>query len=289
MTIETLAAPHVADHSPAIGHELDPPAERVSLLWLGVDNLSFSEAAAKIIRMCRGQRPAYVVTPNVDHFMQTRTNCRLRTIYERAGLSLADGMPVVWAAMILGRPLKGKVSGSDLLVELCARAATEGLRVFLLGGRPGVAAKAARILQARHPGLEIVGTYSPTVGADGAGAEDGKVIEMVRQARPHLLLAGLGAPKQELWMARHYQRLGVPVCIGVGASFDFVAGEQTRAPRWMQLTGLEWLWRLAHEPGRLWKRYLVDDLPFLWWVLRERLTIREAGPKAAAAHRKGTA
>lgn len=262
MTTETAIAEIAA---------IEPTVERVRLLWLGVDNLSFAEAADKIIRMCRQAQPTYVVTPNVDHFIQTRTNTRLRTIYEQAGLSLADGMPVVWAARILGRPLKDKVSGSDLFIELCGRAAAEGLRVFLLGGGPGVAAKAAQALQARHPGLGIVGTHSPIVGHGGTGPDDDSVIAMVRQARPHLLFVGLGAPKQELWMARYRRRLGVPVCIGVGASFDFAAGTQTRAPRWMQHAGFEWLWRLAHEPRRLWKRYLVDDLPFLWWVLSERV------------------
>ncbi|HUW32476.1 MAG TPA: WecB/TagA/CpsF family glycosyltransferase [Planctomycetota bacterium] len=246
-------------------------APRVRLLWLGVDNLAFGEAASAVVRMCRDGRPAYVVTPNVNHFMHTRTNPALRSIYERAGLSLADGMPVVWAARLLGRPLKAKVSGSDLFYELCGRAAAEGLRLFLLGGAPGVAERAADALRSRYAGLHIVGTHSPVIRADGAGSSDAEVAEMIREARPHVVFVAFGSPKQELWMARNYRRLGSAVCIGIGASFDFAAGTQSRAPRWIQRAGFEWLWRLLHEPRRLWKRYLVDDLPFLWHVARERL------------------
>ena len=258
---------------------LPAEASRVRLLWLGVDNLPFDEAASAVVRMCRAGRPAYVVTPNVDHFVRTRTSPALRGIYERAGLVLADGMPVVWAAKLLGRPLKAKVSGSDLLYELCRRAACEGIRVFLLGGAPGVAEKAAETLRSRYSGLRIAGTHSPTIGADGAGEDDHAVARMVREARPHLVFVAFGSPKQELWMARNYRRLGAAVCIGVGASLDFAAGLQARAPRWMQRAGLEWLWRLLHEPRRLWRRYLIDDLPFLWYVARECL--RPAGRRTS--------
>ena len=259
----------IAEPASAVASPADGP--RVRLLWLGVDNLAFGEAASAVVGMCRDGRPAYAVTPNVDHFVRTRTDTKLRAIYEHAGLVLADGMPVVWAARLLGRPLRAKVSGSDLLYELCGRAAAEGLRVFLLGGAPGVAEKAAEALRSRYAGLRIVGTHSPAIGADGTGTSDDAVARMVREARPHMVFVAFGSPKQELWMARNYRRLGAAVCIGVGASFDFAAGTQARAPRWMQRAGFEWLWRLLREPRRLWRRYLVDDLPFLWYVAREWL------------------
>ena len=253
--------------------------ERIRLLWLGIDNVSFKDAADRIVQMCRRRVPSYVTTPNVDHFMRARRDVAFRDICENADLTLADGMPVLWASRALGRPLKEKVSGSDLFVKLCDRATDEGLRVFLLGGSPGVAEQAKHVLQSRHPGLEIVGTYSPVISPEGENLDAGLPLAIIRDAQPHLLFVAFGCPKQEKWIARHYRMLGVPVSIGVGASFDFVAGTQRRAPEWMQRKGLEWLWRLMHEPRRLWKRYLIEDLPFLWQVAREKmvLTLRRNG------------
>ena len=242
---------------------------RVRLLWLDVDNLSFAEAVDRIVGLCRSSRPAYVVTPNVDHYMQVRRDAVLQAIYAKADLVLADGMPVVWASKLLRCPLKAKVSGSDLFEALNKRAAADGLRVFLLGGAPGVAEKAKAAIEARYPGLQIVGTHSPKVAPDG-GAEDGEAANArIREAAPDLLFVGFGCPKQEKWMVRNIDRLGPVVCLGVGVSFEFAAGVQRRAPRFLQTTGMEWLWRLAHEPRRLWKRYLINDLPFLFHVIKE--------------------
>ena len=246
-----------------------PPA--IDLLGINVHNLSFDAAVARIVAMCREGRPRYVVTPNVDHVMQVRRSEELRRVYAEADLSLADGMPLVWAARLLGQPLAGKVSGSDLFEALCREAWRHDLAVFLLGAAPGVAEIARAQLEMRHPGLRIVGVMSPRLDADGTSPDQALITARLAETRPDLLFTAFGTPKQELWMARHHRALGVPVSIGVGASFDFVAGVQRRAPRWMQHAGLEWLWRLAHDPRRLWRRYLVDDLPFVklvvaaWW------------------------
>jgi N-acetylglucosaminyldiphosphoundecaprenol N-acetyl-beta-D-mannosaminyltransferase len=257
-----------------------PDSAGMDLLGIQVHNLSFDEAVARIVRMCRGDRPRYVVTPNVDHVMKVRRDEALRRVYAEADLSLVDGMPLVWAAKLLGRPLKGKVSGSDLFEALCHEAWRHDLGVFLLGAGPGVAEVARAVLEMRHPGLRIVGVLSPRLAADGTSPDQELIAARLRETRPDLLFTAFGTPKQEFWMARHHRDLGVPVCIGVGASFDFVAGVQRRAPRWMQHAGLEWLWRLAHDPRRLWRRYLVVDLPFLklvavaWW---DRLKGRSGG------------
>lgn len=247
---------------------------RTRLLWLGLDNVSFDEAVQEIIGMCRQPGPAYVLTPNVDHFMRARKDTRFREIYDNADLRLADGMPVLWGARALGTPLKAKVSGSDLIGELCRHAAREQLRVFFLGTTPRVLETASRALVERYPDLQIVGACSPQVSTSGECAEDAEVERMVHEARPHLLFVAFGTPKQEMWIASHYRALGVPVSIGIGASLDFIAGVQVRAPAWMQRAGLEWLWRLVHEPRRLWRRYLVQDPPFLWHVFREWLRMR---------------
>ncbi|HUW30115.1 MAG TPA: WecB/TagA/CpsF family glycosyltransferase [Planctomycetota bacterium] len=249
-------------------------SEQVSLLGITMDNLSFDDAVREIIRMCRMPGPAYVLTPNVDHFMLVRKNSAFRAIYDNCHLCLADGMPVLWGARALGTPLKAKVSGSDLLGAICRKAAGEQLRVFFLGTTPEVMERASRALVETYPGLQIVGSCSPEVSPSGECAADAEVAGIVREARPHLLFVALGSPKQELWIGRHYQDLGVPVSIGVGASLDFVTGDQVRAPMWMQRAGFEWLWRLLHEPGRLWRRYLVRDPPFFWHIMRQWLRTR---------------
>ena len=247
------------------------PPQRTRLMWLGIDNVSFDEALDGIVALCRRPGPAFVVTPNVDHFMRARKNSNLREIYERADLVLADGMPVLWAARLLGRQLKEKVSGSDLLAAICERAARERLRVFLLGGAPGIADQVARAMCERYHGLPIAGTNSPEVNCDGTSTDDDATFRVINDARPDIVFVAFGCPKQEWWMARNHQRLGGAVCIGVGAALDFAAGVQRRAPRWMQRAGLEWSWRLLREPRRLWRRYIVDDLPFFWWMARERI------------------
>lgn len=246
-----------------------PPA--IDLLGINVHSVSFAGAVARVLAMCRQPEPSYVVTPNVDHLMLVRRRAELGRIYAEADLSLADGMPLVWAAKLLGQPLQGKVSGSDLFEALCHEAWRHDLGVFLLGAAPGVAETTRARLEMRHPGLRIVGVLSPRVEADGSSPDAELIAARVAETRPDLLFVALGTPKQEIWLAQQYRALGVPVAIGVGASFDFVAGVQRRAPRWMQHAGLEWLWRLAHDPRRLWRRYLVDDLPFVrlvaaaWW------------------------
>jgi N-acetylglucosaminyldiphosphoundecaprenol N-acetyl-beta-D-mannosaminyltransferase len=193
---------------------------------------------------------------------------RFREVYAGAWLSLADGMSVVWAARLLGTPVPEKVSGSDLFPAVCEAAGPE-VRIFLLGGRAGAADEAARVLRARNPGLRIVGTYSPPMGFERDAAELERANERVRAARPHVLFVGLGAPKQELYMAEQRDSLGVPVSIGVGVSFEFVAGMVERAPKWVQRAGLEWLDRIRREPRRLWKRYATTNPRFVALVLRQ--------------------
>jgi len=176
---------------------------------------------------------------------------------------------VVWASRLLGAPLPEKISGSDLVIPLMARAASRGWRVFLLGGAHGVADAAAERL-GRDLGVNVVGTAAPLVrvGPGEADPEGEAAVGAIRAARADVVLVALGAPKQELWMHRHRDVLAPAVLLGVGASLDFVAGRVRRAPRWISQSGLEWAWRLAREPRRLWRRYLIDDPRFLLIFLR---------------------
>lgn len=201
--------------------------------------------------------PRYAVTPNAHHIVEINKNRELRRIYEGADLVLPDGVSLLWASRLLGTPLRERVAGSDLFPRLCAAAAEYGYRVFLLGGEPGVASKAAEQLKRRHPGLRIVGFYSPQFGFESCPEENERIVRMTRESRPDILFVALGFPKQELWIYRYARACRVSIAIGVGAAFDFAAGTRRRAPRWMQRVGLEWLFRLLQEPRRLWYRYLV--------------------------------
>jgi N-acetylglucosaminyldiphosphoundecaprenol N-acetyl-beta-D-mannosaminyltransferase len=241
------------------------------LRFLAADLDGAAEAIAGAV--AAGAR-GYVVTPNVDHVVRLRRDAAFRRAYEGAAFVVADGMPLVWASRLLGRPLKGRVTGADLLPALCAVAAARGYSVFLLGGGDGVAPRAAAALLARFPGLRIAGTHTPPPGFGDAPGPVEAALDAVARARPDILFVGLGAPKQELWVHAHWDRIAATVAVCCGAAIDFAAGARSRAPGWVQHAGVEWLWRLLHEPKRLWRRYLVDDVAFLgiflreWWHLR---------------------
>jgi N-acetylglucosaminyldiphosphoundecaprenol N-acetyl-beta-D-mannosaminyltransferase len=253
-----------------------PPPLRLGAIE--VDPLTFEGALDAIERLVRAGRGGTVLTPNVDHVVQAERHAGLRHAYAAADLRLADGMPVLWAAALLGRPLPAKVSGSDLVIPLARRAARSGWRLWILGGAPGVAERAAAALE-RETGVRVAGTDAAQVAADGDGPAARAAAERIRAARPDLVLVALGAPKQELWMQRHRALLAPAVAVGVGAGIAFVAGAARRAPRWMSRCGLEWLYRLLHEPRRLWRRYLVDDPRFAAIVLRElRARLGRAAP-----------
>ena len=242
---------------------------RISFAGIRIDRLTMQEAINEIEELIRKERSSYVVTPNTAHVVLLQKDKDFRRVYQGATLVVPDGISLLWGAKILGRPLKEKVSGSDLLPSFCKVAAKKGYRLFFLGGGPGVAAKAARILSQKNPGLKIVGTYSPPFGFENDGKHSRQIVQTIRETKPDVLFVGLGAPKQEKWIWKYKDELGVPISIAVGAAFDFVARTVRRAPNWMQKCGLEWIFRLCQEPGRLWKRYLIGNLIFLWLVSKE--------------------
>jgi N-acetylglucosaminyldiphosphoundecaprenol N-acetyl-beta-D-mannosaminyltransferase len=246
-----------------------PPAVRARLrvgrLW--VDVLTRGEALAALEALVAAGAGGSVFTPNVDHVVTAERDEAFRDAYARASLALADGAPLVWASGLLGARLPEKLSGSDMLLPMARLAAARGWRVYLLGGGPGAAAEAARRLREEH-GVNVVGVDDALVSPRPDPARDAPVIARIRRARPDLVLVALGAPKQELFIARALPQIGPAVCVGVGASLDFVAGTLRRAPAWMSRAGLEWLFRLGQEPRRLWRRYLVQDPAFVRVVLR---------------------
>jgi len=260
-----------------------PLASRVSVDDLSFDAVTMKEAVRRIVRMAKKRdRARYVCTGNLDHLVLAERDSEFRAAYRKADLVVADGAPVVWLSRIApraaGGPLPERVAGSDLFWELTKVSGEANLRLFFLGGLPGAAAKAAEVVEQRHPGARIAGTYCPPFETFDSSEEQAKIRRIIRQASPDILLVAFGAPKQEKWIAANKDLLGVPVSIGVGGSFEMAAGVRRRAPVWLQKSGLEWLYRFAQEPKRLFQRYFVDDLPYLAGAAARALVQRLKGP-----------
>ncbi len=248
-------------------------AKIVTIAGVSINNVASDEAISTIVGWIENHTaPRYVVTPNVDHIMRLQHDNEFKEIYQNADLVVADGMPLIWVSKYFGSALCERVTGSDLFPKLCVIAAERKYKLFFLGGDPGVAEKAKEVLVKQNQGLIVVGCYCPPFGFEKDENENKKIVEIIKMAKPDLLFVGLGAPKQEKWIFKHYKSMHVPVTIGIGISFSFAAGIVKRAPVWMQNAGLEWLWRLIMEPRRLWKRYLIDDMKFFWLVLKHKLS-----------------
>ena len=242
-----------------------PPEDMIPIGDVIFDNVTMQEAVQRIVAMTKKtDRPRYVCTANLDHLALCEKDDEFREIYRRADLVLADGMPVVWLSQphVMGS-LHARVAGSDLFFELARASAVHGLRLFLLGGSPGSAEKATEALQILYPGANICGSYCPSFEDFKTEAEQEKIASLIKAAQPHVLFVGLGAPKQEKWIAKYKHVVNVPVSIGVGGSFEMAGGIVRRAPAWMQKSGLEWSYRLVQEPKRLWHRYMQRDMPYL--------------------------
>lgn len=235
-----------------------------------IDNLTMQEALETIDALIQENKNAYVVTPNVDHIVQLETNKELQDVYANASSILTDGKPLLWIAKWYGTPIKEKISGSDLFPLLCDMAAKKGYSMFFLGAAEGVAAKAADNLMNKYKGLQVIGTYSPPYGFENDSSEMNKIDAMIKKARPDILIVGLGCPKQEKFIYNNYKKLGVPISLGLGASFDFEAGNIKRAPKWMANHGLEWLFRITQDPKRLMKRYLINDMKIFKLAVKYR-------------------
>ncbi len=243
-------------------------AESVRILGVRVDDVTTAETLAWVETFVAEGVPRQIVTVNPEFIMEAQRNAPFRVVIEGAALALPDGAGLLWAARRLGRPLRERVTGSDTLPLLAGLAARRGYRVYFLGAAPGVAEKAADALARACPGLRVAGAYA----GSPAPAEEDDLVARVRAAAPDLLFVAYGAPQQDLWIHRNLARLGVPVCMGVGGAFDFVAGVVPRAPLWMRRHSLEWLYRLFRQPWR-WRRMAV--LPrFAWLAWRQGRGVR---------------
>ncbi|TMC54314.1 MAG: WecB/TagA/CpsF family glycosyltransferase [Chloroflexi bacterium] len=243
-----------------------------------VDAVDLEGAVARIESAVSDGTLLQIATINLDFLVRAQRSAELRQILNQSELNVADGMPVVWLSNLAGRRLPSRTAGSDLVPMALGRLAARGARVFLLGGEGAVAADAGRRLAEAYPGLVIAGHCEPP-RASIDRMPNRSILRLIQQARPDVLLVALGNPKQELWISRHREALGVKVAIGVGCTLDLLAGKSRRAPGWMQRAGLEWLYRLGQEPRRLVGRYVIDTLwlgLFAVGAARQRLARRVA-------------
>lgn len=244
--------------------------ERVNILDVEVSRNNLEETMDVLTRAIeKGQKLRVCVTP-ANCVLWANKDEKLRQIYNSADLTTADGVPLLWASRLLGSPIRGRVTGLDLLPEFSKISAKKGFRFFFLGAADGVAVKLANHLKSINPGLKIAGTYSPPFAERFSDEENEKMITLINQSNADVLWVSLTAPKQDFWIAEHFGRLDVSIAIGVGAAFDVVAGNIKRSPEWMQNAGLEWFYRLLKEPGRLSKRYLVEAPQFIPLLIKQK-------------------
>ena len=233
--------------------------EKQALLNTYINNVTMPETIATIEQMIEADKKSYVVAINVDVVMKIEEDSYLKKVVDNADMVLVDGKPLVWISKLHGKPLKAKISGSDLVPLLCEVSAEKGYKIFIIGGKDGIAEQAKEKLENRLPKIKIVGTYAPPFGFEKNESELEKINQMISEAHPDLLIACFGCPKQEKWIYENIEKYNAKVSVCAGATVDFLAGNVKRAPRWMSDHGLEWFYRFTQEPKRMFKRYFVDD------------------------------
>jgi N-acetylglucosaminyldiphosphoundecaprenol N-acetyl-beta-D-mannosaminyltransferase len=241
------------------------PRAAVTVLGCPIGPLTMEQTLAWCLDACWSNRPAAILlTANASHLVDMQRNPQLQQACLAADLITADGMSIVWASRMLGQPLPERVTGVDLLTQLLGRCEQHGLRIFFLGAKPEVLDRFLAVCTAKHPKLQVAGWrdgYFPAT-------EDDAVVRQIAASRPDILFVAMPSPFKDMWCQRHRDRLGTRLIIGVGGSFDVLAGIVPRAPSWMQRAGLEWSWRLLREPRRLWRRYLFGNSRFISLVIK---------------------
>ncbi|MBZ2206836.1 WecB/TagA/CpsF family glycosyltransferase [Massilia soli] len=239
---------------------------RITLMGCQVDNLTMEETLGKVEGFIASGRPHQHVVVNVDKLVKASRDPSLRRIINECALINADGMPVVWASRLLGKPLKERVAGVDLFEALMARAGDKGWRVFLLGARDEVVRAVRDTYQRRYPRLAICGCRD---GYWTGEQEEAQVAAQVRESQADLLFVAISSPKKEQFLGRWQADMKIPFAMGVGGTFDVAIGKVKRAPLWMQKSGLEWFYRFLQEPRRMFRRYFIDDMAFIWLFIKE--------------------
>jgi N-acetylglucosaminyldiphosphoundecaprenol N-acetyl-beta-D-mannosaminyltransferase len=257
---------------PPFSGSLLPKPPRFYLDGIPIDRIPMEYAAAWVIHALKNRgshRPILIMGPNAQLVTLAARQPRFAAALRSATLAVPDGISVVLAARLLDQPIPERVTGGDLMERLCIEAARHNLSVFFLGGLPGAAEKTARKFERLYPGFRVAGTSCPAPGFESDPVECARIRQHIACAKPDLLCVAFGAPKQEIWMYENCPTLPIGAAISVGAAFDTQSGLRKRAPQWTHKLGLEWLYRLVHEPRRLWRRYLIGNTQFLWLVARQ--------------------
>ncbi len=249
----------------------------IDFLGIRLNNMSETEILDYVDYCVERRTPCQIVGVNVDQALRVIEDTYSNKIFHDAELVFIDGKPIVWMAKWLKRPICEKVSGPDLMLKLCKRAAKKGHKIFLLGARPSVVSQAAKNLEKDYPGLQCVGTYSPPFGFEKDPVEMDKIITMLRDSGADQLFVGMGSPKQDIFIYENMYKYQIPVSYSMGAALDFLGGGAKRAPKWMSDYGLEWFHRFLQNPERLYKRYFVNDRRILKYFFDFRKKEKEAG------------
>ena len=239
--------------------------ERIEMMGCQIDNLTMEETLGRVEQFIASGQPHQHVVVNVDKLVKASRDAELRQIINDCALINVDGMPVVWASRLLGKPLKARVAGVDLFEALMQRASAKNWRVFLLGAREEVVSGVKSIYEKKYPGLVVAGYRNGYWKAD----EEAVVVEQVKAAQADLLFVAISSPKKEQFLGQYQAEMKIPFAMGVGGTFDVAVGRVKRAPLWMQNNGLEWFYRFLQEPRRMFKRYFVDDMAFFWLLVKE--------------------
>ena len=230
--------------------------KKIKLLNTYVNNVSMQETTDAIEALIHADKKSYVVAVNVDVIMKIEQDTLLKELTDKADMVLVDGKPLIWISKIHKKPIKAKISGSDLVPRLCEISAKKGYTMFILGGMDGIAEKAKKRLEKKLPGIKIVGTYAPPFGFEKDEQELAKINNMISEAHPELLITCFGCPKQEKFIYNNIDKYDAKVSVCAGATVDFLAGNVKRAPKWMSEHGLEWFYRFLQEPKRMFKKIL---------------------------------
>ena len=244
--------------------------EKQALLNTFINNVTMSETVEAIEQMIAADKKSYVVAINVDVVMKIEADPYLKKIVDDADMVLVDGKPLVWISKLHEKPLKAKISGSDLVPLLCEISAKKGYSIFIIGGKDGIAAQARQRLEQKLPGIRIAGTYAPPFGFENDQEELDKINRMISEAHPDLLIACFGCPKHEKWIYENIEKYDAKVSVCAGETVDFLAGNVKRAPKWMSEHGLEWFYRFLQEPRRMFRRYFVDDMKIIGLIKKYR-------------------
>lgn len=249
-------------------------AEKINILGFGISKLSIEEIEVRVEQFISGGGHHYVLASNVHTVMMSQNDDHYRRISNRADICLPDGKPLIWAARLLENEKIKRICGRDLMRSLCEKSLISGYSHYFFGGREEILDLLINKLKGKYPRINIAGSYSPPF-RPLTPEEDARIIQMINESKADIVWVGLGAPKQERWIAERLGKIESPVMVAVGAAFDFLAGNVSQAPQWIQKAGLEWLYRFGIEPHRLWRRYVFNNPKFIYLLMCQRLKLRE--------------